>query len=186
MRNWRSARTRRGPRTRYYNKFQPYEVKPLNDITGWVGVTDEKSYFSFRDLLASANDEVLILTYQISLREGPKRNLVNDLVRILVSKIQKNATVKILLNWKFKADILGIIQDRARKILKREGCEVRVFPVNKTLHSKLIIVDKQRVYLGSHNLTTTAMVENAESGIIINSKEIAEYFREYFFKHWGE
>lgn len=37
------------------------------------------------------------------------------------------------------------------------------------LHAKVIIVDHMQVFIGSHNLTTNAIENNREMGIILNN-----------------
>jgi phosphatidylserine/phosphatidylglycerophosphate/cardiolipin synthase-like enzyme len=38
------------------------------------------------------------------------------------------------------------------------------------IHAKVIIVDQARVFIGSHNLTTNAIENNREMGIILDSR----------------
>lgn len=184
MKNFRQALHRRGPRKRYLDRFLPYDVKPITDLDGWVGLTDENSYRAIKDLLASANREILICLYQLKLKSPLRNSIINNLVSILVSKFQAGCSVKILLNYKSPGDILRGCQVEGYKRLRKEGLEVKLFPHNKLLHSKLVVVDERKIYLGSHNWTVTAFMENFESGIILNSEGIAKFFKSYFEKLW--
>lgn len=153
-------------------------------MIGWVGLSKENSFLCIRDLLWSASVEILVANYQIKTHTPGKTSLVNDLVGVILSKFLGGVAVKILLNSKFPNPYLRGNTITAFKHLLKEGLNVRLYPGKETLHAKLIVVDKKKVYLGSHNLTNTAMVINEESGIIINSEEIANFFREYFFRLW--
>ena len=186
MNKLRSARNRSSARKKYGNKFFDYEVRAITDLKGWVGLRDGNSYYGLRDLLASANKEILVVSYQVRVENPFKVNLVNELIGILVSKVQKKIDVRILINQKFPNAYLKILSDKAVITLKKEGLNVRKYKSNKTLHAKLIIVDREKLYIGSHNLTNTALSSNSEAGLIVDSKEMALQFGEYFEKMWGE
>lgn len=51
-------------------------------------------------------------------------------------------------------------------------------------HAKLIIVDNERAYTGSVNLTTQSMDQNRELGILISQPNIIEKLNETFAKDW--
>lgn len=53
------------------------------------------------------------------------------------------------------------------------------------LHSKLLIADGERAYIGSANLTTTSLGANSEIGVIIDGEEIKEV-KKYFDILWDE
>lgn len=180
------ALTRRGRRSFSVRKFTPYEVKPLNDITGWVGLNKENSFGAFKELLACANSEILMSFYQIKINEKYKTTLVNRLVEIIYNRVLNGVSAKIILNDNFYIPSLRKVTHTAFKRLKDIGSEVRLYHKNKMLHSKLIIVDKKILYIGSQNLTNTGIASNSESGIILNSKDISCFFREYFYRMWVE
>ena len=49
-----------------------------------------------------------------------------------------------------------------------------------SVHAKLIVVDRKRVYLGSANFTTAAFERNIEAGIRLRSPEMGQKLTEYF------
>lgn len=53
------------------------------------------------------------------------------------------------------------------------------------LHSKLLIADGRRAYIGSANLTSTSLGDNSEIGVIIDGKEVEE-LKKYFDILWEE
>lgn len=177
--------TRRGHRTKYTVAFKPYEVEPISDLKGWVGLNKENCFLAFRDLLWSASREILIANYLIKTAIPGKNSLVNSLIGVLMSKILKGVEVKVLLNNHFPNPHLQSSTLTAHKALSKAGVNVRLYAGKSILHAKLIIVDNQKVYLGSHNLSNTSLAINEESGIIVYSEEIANFYREYFFNLWG-
>ncbi len=52
------------------------------------------------------------------------------------------------------------------------------------LHAKLIIIDSQKVLLGSTNLSFKAINENNEANVLVNSPEIARFYENFFDALW--
>ena len=65
-------------------------------------------------------------------------------------------------------------------ILKSMGCNARKLNSKKILHTKLIIIDKKRIILGSHNYTQHAFSSNHEASICVDLGSAENTFVEYF------
>jgi phosphatidylserine/phosphatidylglycerophosphate/cardiolipin synthase-like enzyme len=63
--------------------------------------------------------------------------------------------------------------------LRKAGIEVRFDSKNIITHTKLIIIDERLVFIGSHNLTHTALSKSNETSLMVNSKELADVFLKY-------
>jgi phosphatidylserine/phosphatidylglycerophosphate/cardiolipin synthase-like enzyme len=62
---------------------------------------------------------------------------------------------------------------RAAQLLAAGGVKVR-FDTPKTItHVKALVIDRRYVYLGSHNLTQSALKYNNELSVLIDSTELA-------------
>jgi len=68
--------------------------------------------------------------------------------------------------------------------LAAAGCRVRMAPRNKTMHTKLAIIDLIDVFLGSHNLTRGALSFNNELTVYSNTKVFRQRGTDYFNKVW--
>jgi phosphatidylserine/phosphatidylglycerophosphate/cardiolipin synthase-like enzyme len=68
--------------------------------------------------------------------------------------------------------------------LKQIGCDARMIQSKRILHTKLLIVDKNKVVLGSHNYTQSAFESNYEASIfvVLASKQnaLVQYFDNLF------
>jgi phosphatidylserine/phosphatidylglycerophosphate/cardiolipin synthase-like enzyme len=53
---------------------------------------------------------------------------------------------------------------------------------SQTTHTKVLIIDDERVLLGSTNWTYSALSNNNEVSVLIRSKEIAKELTAYFNK----
>lgn len=68
--------------------------------------------------------------------------------------------------------------------LKALGCDARMLNSKKILHTKLIIFDKIKVVIGSHNYTQHAFTSNHEASIFVKMADenngLVEYFNNLF------
>jgi len=68
--------------------------------------------------------------------------------------------------------------------LKALGCDARKLHSKRILHTKLLIVDKKRVIIGSHNYTQNAFSSNYEASIFVQlaseKNQLVEYFNNLF------
>ena len=87
----------------------------------------------------------------------------------IVRAIQRGVKVKVLLNN-------NIIE----ATLKKAGAEIKQLKSEKTVHSKMMIIDDAMAILGSHNYTKNAFELNHETSIIIDDIEAVENFKKYF------
>lgn len=62
---------------------------------------------------------------------------------------------------------------RAARLLADAGINVRFDAPKTTTHVKAMIIDRRYVYLGSHNLTQSALKHNNELSVMIDSTELA-------------
>jgi len=69
--------------------------------------------------------------------------------------------------------------------LKNIGCDARQLHSKRILHTKLLIVDKTRVVIGSHNYTQHAFTSNHEASIFVVLKDAKNALVEYFNNLFG-
>lgn len=61
----------------------------------------------------------------------------------------------------------------AAKMLTDAGIKVRFDAPKTTTHVKAMVIDRRYVYIGSHNLTQSALKYNKELSVLIDSPELA-------------
>jgi phosphatidylserine/phosphatidylglycerophosphate/cardiolipin synthase-like enzyme len=60
------------------------------------------------------------------------------------------------------------------KKLKAAGIAVCMDPPDKTTHAKMVIIDRRYLFIGSHNLTQSALKYNHEVSVRIDSPSLAD------------
>jgi phosphatidylserine/phosphatidylglycerophosphate/cardiolipin synthase-like enzyme len=58
--------------------------------------------------------------------------------------------------------------------LKKAGMDVHWDSPKKTTHTKLAVIDGRYTFIGSHNLTQSALKYNNEMSVMIDSQAVAE------------
>jgi len=62
---------------------------------------------------------------------------------------------------------------RAAELLTAAGVKVRFDAPKTTTHVKAVVIDNRYVFIGSHNLTQSALKHNNELSVMIDSPELA-------------
>jgi phosphatidylserine/phosphatidylglycerophosphate/cardiolipin synthase-like enzyme len=74
---------------------------------------------------------------------------------------------------KEKENVSEVNADTARK-LRAAGIRVCMDAPERTMHTKMIVIDRRTLFIGSHNLTQSALKYNHEVSIRIESPPLAE------------
>jgi len=69
--------------------------------------------------------------------------------------------------------------------LKELGCDARKLHSKRILHTKLLVVDKRRIVIGSHNYTQHAFESNHEASLFVDLGTEKNTFVEYFNNLFG-
>ncbi len=94
----------------------------------------------------------------VHLREAVRRGVIVDAV------IERG---------KEKENVSEVNADTARK-LRAAGIRVCMDAPDRTMHTKMIVIDRRTLFIGSHNLTQSALKYNHEVSIRIESPPLAE------------
>ncbi len=134
------------------------------------------------ELIDSSEKEILGIMF--SAREYPEytENIGKEIQDALIRAKRRGVKIQLILDassWNKSNAIKN--RDFADTLIK-EGIEIYYDPLDVTTHTKLLIVDKKIVLLGSNNWSFYSLKANNEASIIIISEDIAEYFKRYFEK----
>lgn len=125
---------------------------------------------SLVDLIDSARKSVILST--------PYLRLSNELFEAIERKRAQGVSVQ-LVTSKASSKLLTKIQFQNRDIKRLQKIGVTIWQKNSTddLHAKLVIVDGQRAFIGSHNLNMRATLMDLEAGFLIDDEAAARFDR---------
>ncbi|HEX8412207.1 MAG TPA: phospholipase D-like domain-containing protein, partial [Thermoanaerobaculia bacterium] len=129
-------------------------------------------------LIKSAKKQLLFQNQYISVDEH-STGFFSDLVDALVERSQEIEDVRIIL----RSGGDGFWDNMAE--LKRRGMDVNrcVRRISAT-HTKGIIIDGNKVLVGSHNWSSLGVTLNRDASLIFDDAEIAQYFAAVFEEDW--
>lgn len=129
-------------------------------------------------LIRSAKDQLFFQNQYIKVTEQ-STGYFETLVEALIEKSNEIEDVRIILRSENDA-----FWDEVSE-LKRRGMDVNrcIRRLPKT-HTKGIIVDGEKVLVGSHNWSSLGVTLNRDASLIFDDEEIARYYRDVFELDW--
>lgn len=145
----------------------------------------------FSELVSGAKTEVIIVCYALyngmtllkPLAESMDSNPTLNVRLILnISRNRNDTTDSAQLVAKFKNDFTKSIWpgNRLPELWYFPQALEMDWKTRASLHSKIIIVDRKRLFISSANLTDAAQEKNIETGVILDSSKNAERIASYF------
>jgi phosphatidylserine/phosphatidylglycerophosphate/cardiolipin synthase-like enzyme len=112
---------------------------------------------------------------------GASEGYLKELVDSLIEKSEELDDFRMIL----RADVNGAEFRKNISALQRRGLDVNrvVRRLDKT-HTKGIVVDGNRVLVGSHNWSGSGVTLNRDASLIFDDDEITQYFAEAFELDW--
>ena len=126
-----------------------------------------------------------IIQYQWNFYPFKQENLMQQLNRTLIAKIEGGLKVRVLLNKEGRSAEVSGANMNAAKYLGDCGAVVKFGRSYPITHAKLFIFDDDEVILGSHNLSERAITVNNESSALIKGREVTNEYRRYFDALWS-
>jgi len=144
-----------------------------------VSIEHKKLVGELRELVISAKQEVVIISpYYVPGKSGVEfaREIVDEGVRLIVvtNSLASNNHVPVHSAYaRYRKDVLGVGVElyEARADAGRFAATPGG-PENFTLHTKLILIDRRYLFVGSLNMDPRSVDINAEMGLLIDSPEM--------------
>ena len=166
----------------HYSKFSGF-TRPtvfIDSLKGNINVLEnEKYFFALRKKLEEAKKSIVVCMYLFKTSKSIK-NFANNIMNELIAAAKKGVIVEVLMEENDRSeDKLNTYNQSTATKLRKAGIEVRFDSKHIITHAKLIIIDERLVFIGSHNLTHTALGKSNETSLMVESEELANVFLEY-------
>lgn len=117
----------------------------------------------------------ILCTFYLFKTTGSGDNRPERVAEELIRARKRGVEVMVLLERDdgAKEDRLTEENRRTADLLARGGVKVFFDPPSVVTHVKAAVIDRRYVYLGSHNLTQSALRRNNELSVLIDSPELA-------------
>ena len=131
--------------------------------------------------LANAKADITCSIYMFK-TDGLNNDTTAVILGAMLDALSRGVTVSILMDIGDEDDLSNEYNIPTGKILENAGAVVMYDDPERRLHTKLCVIDKELVYIGSHNYTFSVLSRNAEASVRIRSPEIAAEAIQYIFK----
>ena len=166
----------------HYSKFSGFMGPAvfIDSVKGPINaLKNEKYFFVLTEKLKQAKKNIMVCMYLFKTSKF-SGNFANQIMNELIASSKRGIKVEVLMEENDRPkDKLNNYNHNTAKKLRNAGIKVRFDNKRIINHSKLIIIDERLVFIGSHNLTHTALSKSNETSLLVDSEELARVFLEY-------
>jgi phosphatidylserine/phosphatidylglycerophosphate/cardiolipin synthase-like enzyme len=160
----------------FMGRWSPQESASL---PGEVLVLPDRLFYQrLQKAIGKADSEVTISTY-LFITRGKSSNLADRLTRDLMKAADRGLRVRVILESDERDQGLTSGNQRTGRLLAEGGVEVVYDDPRTRSHAKVAVIDRRLTFIGSHNLTDSALKYNRELSLLIDSPEVAEEILAY-------
>lgn len=169
------------------NKYTVVEASNIKVIP----IEDREYYPVVIEKINNANVSIHIVMFEMKWYGNPDKDThkVSALGRALVAAEKRGVDVKIILDdgkgYGFENPQMVEWAQNWKAYFESHHIQVKFDWSNQTTHDKLVIIDHKIVIVGSTNWSTSALDYNHEADAIIESKEVAQQYENYFNSLWN-
>ena len=145
-----------------------------------ITILENRDYFpALKDAIDRANKEITLSSYHFKTK-GPPGDYPNIILTSLMDAAKRGVKVTILLEQS-RDDWENTGKDNRETMgkLRKAGLIVYLDRPEKTTHAKMAVVDGKYTFIGSHNLTQSALKYNNEVSVMIESTQAAAEALDY-------
>jgi phosphatidylserine/phosphatidylglycerophosphate/cardiolipin synthase-like enzyme len=122
----------------------------------------------------------IVCSFYLFKTTDARGNLPRRIAEELVRARKRGVEVTVILEKGSDGrDNLNADNRRTAALLTRGGVKVFFDSPRVTTHNKVVVIDNRYLYLGSHNLTQSALRHNNELSVLIDSPEMAAEVKAY-------
>ena len=135
-------------------------------------------------LIDAAQTSIDILMFSAKYYRGKRHHAVNAYWHALQRASKRGVKIRLLLNANFYLG--GNLRDNQFIVqsFRNDNFQTAFSGKSTRLHSKLFIVDREYILIGSHNTSQRAFNANFETSVAIKSKELSLGFINHFDRLW--
>lgn len=134
-------------------------------------VVDNQYLSVAKALVEQAKKEICISTFKLEVTDKPRGKDLLEFFKAIIEKIKSGVKVKVLFNWHEDRRSVAKTNFYSSIFLKSAGVDIRYLKNNRCCHAKLLMIDKEKVLLGSHNLSVRSTQANFELSYLIPDPE---------------
>ena len=149
-------------------------------VRALVSDPDEAIYCqAVLEAIAEAQETIDVLLSSVAIDDNP-------ILPALAEAAERGIVIRALLDASDWAPDITAKNQPTLSYFHQHGIEAKFDDPSVTLHSKLVIVDRETVILGSSNWNRYALTEHRQADVLIREASVGAFYAEYFDGLWGE
>ncbi|MBI5347332.1 MAG: hypothetical protein HZB66_01850 [Candidatus Aenigmarchaeota archaeon] len=168
--------------------FVAYNIASITSKENIFPVNNKQYFSEVYSAINNAEKSVHISMFTIKYYSEYEESNEKKLLDALINAARRGLDVKVMTEGgsSFLGDAFVLEQRPACDYLSSGGVDARFDAPDRTTHTKLVIIDSSVIILGSTNWNYYALEENNEANIVVESREVAEKYENYFESLWSE
>ena len=171
------------PEGNYHAGFHSERINGTFNFT--VILSPDNAENEICKLLSSARKSILVEQLYIQ----KDWDGTNPFLREIINKSREGVDVRVIMNYNPYYESTDRMNEETALYLRRNGIDVKFVYSNwsyfSNVHNKGIIVDGNKTLISSINWNENSVRNNREMGIIVDNKEVGEYFTKIFNYDWN-
>jgi len=136
-------------------------------------LTGEEYFYALRDSIDGAKHSIFLAIYLFKTSPYPT-NRATGILNALVYAAKRGVDITVIMERSDDPEsFINIENEKTGRRLLQAGAHVFWDRPDRKLHIKAVVIDHHIVFIGSHNLTHSAMKYNQEMSLMLNDPEIA-------------
>ena len=134
---------------------------------------DEDYFPALLEGIDQARQEIALTVFFFK-TNGFRDNRPDRILVHLGEAVRRGVRVDAVIEQGQEGDNVSEVNADAAKKLRAAGIRVCMDAPERTMHTKMVVIDRRTLYIGSHNLTQSALKYNREVSVRIASPSLAE------------
>ncbi len=153
----------------------PAPCRAAGSEDGQVRLLEDGDYFPALMKAIDGAEREIVMSFFLFKTNGYRANYPDRLAAALARAAGRGVRVRIILERGrgAKDSLVDTSNRETAERLSREGIDVRFDSPRVTTHTKVAVIDGRHLFLGSHNLTNSALKYNHELSVYIDSPLLA-------------
>ncbi len=147
-------------------------AQPLSPATEAQLLADDAYYPALIGKIRTAQKSINLVMYLWKISAGSDSR-PDVLIRALGETKRRGVAVRVILENSGYDEKLNRANREAAKLLRQEGITAVFDSPSVTTHTKLAVIDQRFCFIGSHNLTQSALERNHEMSILLDDRRLA-------------
>lgn len=147
--------------------------------SGQVMLLADDQYFpTLINFIKTANQRIEVAMFLFKTTTS-KNNKPTLLVKELIKAQKRGVDVQVILEESGYSESINKENQQVAATLRTNDIMVRFDSPATTTHTKLVLIDNRFCFVGSHNLTHSALAFNHEISLLLDNRTMAKHLRSY-------